>query len=116
VELCNGPYACAEDADALVIVTEWEQFRALDFDRLRDVMAAPVIIDLRNVYRPEDVTSRGFIYYSIGRPQSELPKGALGHVRTEAPALASIVNDGAVDAGAEEPVRDTGRQREPIDL
>ena len=60
VTFCDGPYACAEDADALVIVTEWEQFRALDFDRLRDLMAAPVMIDLR-IYA-DDVTSRVFIY------------------------------------------------------
>lgn len=70
VAYCDGPYACAQDADALVIVTEWEQFRALDFDRLREIMAAPVIVDLRNIYRPEDVTSLGFIYYSVGRPQT----------------------------------------------
>jgi len=70
VAYCDGPYACAQDADALVIVTEWEQFRALDFNRLRDIMAAPVIVDLRNIYPPEEVTSRGFIYYSVGRPQT----------------------------------------------
>ena len=46
-------YACAEGADALVIVTEWEQFRALDFDRLKGIMARPVLVDLRNVYRPD---------------------------------------------------------------
>jgi UDPglucose 6-dehydrogenase len=71
VTFCDGLYACAENSDALVIVTEWEQFRALDFDRLRDVMAAPILIDLRNIYRPHDVTSRGFIYYGVGRPQSQ---------------------------------------------
>src|ERR1700726_1634271 len=52
ITYCESPYACAENADALVIVTEWEQFRALDFDRLKDTMAAPIVIDLRNVYRP----------------------------------------------------------------
>jgi UDPglucose 6-dehydrogenase len=67
VVYCDGPYACAENADALVIVTEWEQFRALDLERLKETMAAPVIIDLRNVYRPEEMTKRGFIYESIGR-------------------------------------------------
>jgi UDPglucose 6-dehydrogenase len=68
VTYCDGPYSCAEDADALVIVTEWEQFRALDIDRLKQIMACPVLIDLRNVYRPEDVISAGFFYDSIGRP------------------------------------------------
>src|SRR5215468_10870111 len=70
VTYCDSAYACAEGADALVIVTEWEQFRALDLSRLRDVMACPVLIDLRNVYRPEDVTRYGFIYGSVGRPDS----------------------------------------------
>lgn len=51
---CDGPYSCAESADALVIVTEWEQFRALDLDRLKRVMAHPIIIDLRNIYEPQD--------------------------------------------------------------
>jgi UDPglucose 6-dehydrogenase len=50
------------------VVTEWEQFRALDFDRLKQVMARPVLIDLRNVYRAEELTRFGFIYHSIGRP------------------------------------------------
>jgi UDPglucose 6-dehydrogenase len=67
VVYCDGPYACAENADALVIVTEWEQFRALDLERLKETMAAPVIIDLRNVYRPEEMVKRGFIYESVGR-------------------------------------------------
>jgi UDPglucose 6-dehydrogenase len=64
---CDGPYSCAEGADALVIVTEWEQFRALDLDRLKREMACPVIIDLRNIYRPHEVIARGFRYESIGR-------------------------------------------------
>src|SRR6266481_2141611 len=66
IEFSDGPYACAEGADALVIVTEWEQFRALDFERLRSVMKQPVLVDLRNVYRPEDI--EGFAYHGIGRP------------------------------------------------
>jgi UDPglucose 6-dehydrogenase len=66
IEFADGPYTCAEGADALVIVTEWEQFRALDFERLRSVMKQPVLVDLRNVYRPEDI--EGFTYHGIGRP------------------------------------------------
>jgi UDPglucose 6-dehydrogenase len=65
IEFCDGPYACAKDADALVIVTEWEQFRALDFTRLKAAMKEPVVVDLRNVYRPEEM--EGFAYHSIGR-------------------------------------------------
>jgi UDPglucose 6-dehydrogenase len=68
IEFARGPYDCAEDADALVIVTEWEQFRALDFERLRTVMKQPVLVDLRNVYRPEEI--EGFTHHGIGRPSS----------------------------------------------
>jgi UDPglucose 6-dehydrogenase len=67
VHYCDDPYSCAKDTDALVIVTEWEQFRALDLARLKATMRQAVIIDLRNVYRPEDVTAHGFLYDSIGR-------------------------------------------------
>jgi UDPglucose 6-dehydrogenase len=66
IEFADGPYSCADGADALVIVTEWEQFRALDFERLRSVMKRPVLVDLRNVYRPEEL--EGFTYHGIGRP------------------------------------------------
>jgi UDPglucose 6-dehydrogenase len=66
---CKDAYSCAESASALVIVTEWEQFRALDFERLKTVMAQPVLVDLRNVYRPEEVVRHGFIYESVGRPR-----------------------------------------------
>jgi UDPglucose 6-dehydrogenase len=70
VVFADGPYVCAEGADALVIVTEWEQFRALDLDRLKDVMKRPVLIDLRNVYRPAEMEQLGFVYDSIGRPKA----------------------------------------------
>ena len=66
---CGDEYECAAGADALVIVTEWEQFRALDLDRLKQVMGEkPAIVDLRNIYPPADLTQRGFIYESVGRP------------------------------------------------
>jgi UDPglucose 6-dehydrogenase len=67
IEYYKDPYSCADGADALVIVTEWEQFRALDLDRLKREMACPVVVDLRNIYNPDDLTSRGFLYQSIGR-------------------------------------------------
>jgi UDPglucose 6-dehydrogenase len=60
-------YNCAEQADALVIVTEWNAFRALDFDRLRTVMRDSVLVDLRNVYSPQEVGRLGFRYVSIGQ-------------------------------------------------
>jgi len=69
----QGPYDCVEEADAAVIVTEWEQFRALDLERLRDLMACPVIVDLRNIYCPEDMKKRGFAYTSIGRAPTFQP-------------------------------------------
>src|SRR5664280_1749876 len=67
VVFCNDVYSCAEGASALVIVTEWEQFRALDFARLKKVMERPVLVDLRNIYRPEEVARHGFVYESVGR-------------------------------------------------
>jgi UDPglucose 6-dehydrogenase len=66
---CDSPYSCAAKADVLVIVTEWEQFRALDLRRLKKEMAFPAIVDLRNIYRPEEITQHGFIYESVGRPR-----------------------------------------------
>ena len=60
VTYCDNPYSCAAKADALVIVTEWEQFRALDMTRLKKEMAQPVIVDLRNVYRPDEMAEHGF--------------------------------------------------------
>jgi UDPglucose 6-dehydrogenase len=68
VTFCEDPYDCATGADALVIVTEWDQFRALDLDRIKSALKAAVIVDLRNIYRPEDMRKRGFRYESIGRP------------------------------------------------
>ena len=68
VTYCDSAYDCAENADALVIATEWEQFRALDLEHLRDLMACPVVVDLRNVYRPEEMHRYGFAYAGVGRP------------------------------------------------
>jgi UDPglucose 6-dehydrogenase len=77
IEYATDPYACTDGADALVIVTEWDAFRALDLDRIGTLLKTPVIIDLRNIYRPEEMRRYGFTYVSIGR----------GVVRAE-PALA----------------------------
>jgi UDPglucose 6-dehydrogenase len=66
---CDDPYECAKGADALVIVTEWEQFRALDLDKIKSVMRErPALIDLRNIYPADEIRQRGFIYESVGRP------------------------------------------------
>jgi UDPglucose 6-dehydrogenase len=64
----DGPYDAVTGADAVVIVTEWDQFRALDLDRVKLLLREPVMVDLRNVYRPDDMRKRGFRYSSIGRP------------------------------------------------
>lgn len=64
---CNDAYECVAGADAAVIVTEWNIFRALDFQRLKTAMAAPVLVDLRNVYRAEQVRAKGFTYVDVGR-------------------------------------------------
>ena len=68
VDFKTGPYLCAEGADALVIVTEWNEFRALDLDRIRRVLREPVLVDLRNIYEAEDVLEQGLRYVSVGRP------------------------------------------------
>ena len=67
VEMVESPYTAIEDADAVAIVTEWDAFRALDLKRVKELAKAPVLVDLRNIYRPDDVREAGFTYYSIGR-------------------------------------------------
>ncbi|MFO0285202.1 MAG: UDP-glucose dehydrogenase family protein [Brevundimonas sp.] len=67
VQMTDSAYAAAEGADAVVIVTEWDPFRALDLDRLKLLMNQPVLVDLRNICRPEDMAARGFEYSGIGR-------------------------------------------------
>jgi len=67
VEYATGPYECADGADCLVIVTEWDAFRALDLDRLKIRLRHPTVVDLRNIYPPSDLISRGFRYVGIGR-------------------------------------------------
>jgi len=67
VTFCQNAYACAEGASALVIVTEWDAFRALDLDRVKQALSEPVVVDLRNMYSPSDMRKRGFRYSSVGR-------------------------------------------------
>ena len=70
IEYCDDPYECARGADVMVIVTEWTQFRALDLARLKKEMAGSVVIDLRNIYNPQEMEVRGFIYEGVGRGAS----------------------------------------------
>jgi len=67
IDYAAGPYEAAEGADAVVIVTEWNQFRALDLDRLKKIMNTPVLVDLRNIYRKDEILASGFTYAGIGR-------------------------------------------------
>ena len=67
VDYRDDAYSATQDVDAIVILTEWDQFRALDLDRIKLMARAPVIVDLRNIYRPAEMRARGFAYTSIGR-------------------------------------------------
>ena len=67
VTMCDDPYQAVEGADAVVIVTEWDEFRDLDLDRVKSLAGSPVLVDLRNIFDAEDMTARGFTYSSIGR-------------------------------------------------
>ncbi len=71
VAFCTNAYEAMQDADAVVIVTEWNEFRALDLARVKSLLRTPTVIDLRNIYRPEDMSAAGFYYVSIGRAPTE---------------------------------------------
>ena len=71
ISYCGTPWDAIEGADALVIITEWHQFRALDLKRVKESLASNVVVDLRNIYDPEDMAKRGFSYTSIGRPSAD---------------------------------------------
>ena len=77
VNWCGDAYKAMRGADALVIITEWNEFRALDFGRVRRNLRMPVLIDLRNIYDPEEMAAAGFYYTSVGR-RAVAPKGAAG--------------------------------------
>jgi UDPglucose 6-dehydrogenase len=67
LETTTDPYACIEGADAMLILTEWDQFRALDLDRVKKALRNPMVIDLRNIYRPAELAAKGLSYVSVGR-------------------------------------------------
>ena len=68
VHFAEGPYQAVEDADVLVILTEWDQFRALDLKRMKTLMRRPLLVDLRNIYRPHQARNDGFEYVGVGKP------------------------------------------------
>lgn len=80
ITYCENAYEAAHGADALVIVTEWNQFRKLEIDRLHQLLRRPLIIDLRNLYEPEKMAAAGFDYISIGRPEGRGTSTGTGNV------------------------------------
>ncbi|MCC6984060.1 MAG: UDP-glucose/GDP-mannose dehydrogenase family protein [Bauldia sp.] len=81
VRFATDAYDCAAGADALLIVTEWDAFRALNLDRLRNALRQPLVVDFRNVYSPAEMVEHGFAYHSVGRPAA-LPAPRLASVAT----------------------------------
>src|SRR5204863_8904573 len=71
IELCRNAYEAIAGADAVVILTEWNEFRALDLNRVKALMRTPLMIDLRNIYPPAQMAAAGFRYVSVGRPDVE---------------------------------------------
>ena len=71
IELADDAYQAAQDADAVLILTEWEEFAALDLERLRAAVKYPIVLDGRNLYDPATMTAAGFSYYSVGRPAAQ---------------------------------------------
>ena len=67
ITYCKNAYDALKGADALALVTEWNEFREPDFARMKKRMKSPVIFDGRNIYKPETIAAQGFTYYSIGR-------------------------------------------------
>jgi UDPglucose 6-dehydrogenase len=69
VHWCNDTYETMEDADVVAILTEWNEFRGLDLERIKTLMSKPVMVDLRNIYNPDEMIAAGFDYYCVGRPK-----------------------------------------------
>jgi UDPglucose 6-dehydrogenase len=67
VEFCDSAYAAASGADAVIVCTEWDEFRNLDLEKLRSLMALPLVLDGRNVFDRQKMTALGFVYKSVGR-------------------------------------------------
>jgi UDPglucose 6-dehydrogenase len=86
IKFVNSPYEAAHNADALLILTEWEEFSNLDLKRLRQKLRYPIVIDGRNLYDPENMAAHGFTYYSVGRAASHpdaVPAGAVKNGKRE---------------------------------
>jgi UDPglucose 6-dehydrogenase len=81
LDYCGDAYQAIEGADALVLVTEWNEFRALDLARVKDLLRRPIVIDLRNIYQPDEMMSAGFTYHSIGRSIAKPQAGSSRNLR-----------------------------------
>ncbi len=68
VAFCENAYEALKAADGVAILTEWNEFRALDFARMKSLLKRPLMVDLRNIYRPDEMECAGFAYVSVGRP------------------------------------------------
>jgi UDPglucose 6-dehydrogenase len=77
IDYCDDAYSTAENCDALVICTEWNEFRSLNFDKLKSLLKKPVLIDLRNLYDPARMRAEGFHYSAVGRgADTRIPRRA----------------------------------------
>jgi UDPglucose 6-dehydrogenase len=92
VDFKSGPYEAVEGADCAVIITEWDEFRALDLDRVKDLMRRPLMVDLRNIYEPEELRPRGFTYISVGSAPVLQPQDAASSEAAHARKLPDLVN------------------------
>jgi UDPglucose 6-dehydrogenase len=92
VEYCRDPYDAARGADALLILTEWEEFRELDWERVHCFMNRPLVVDGRNLLDPTAMLERGFEYYCFGRPLEKVaPQSSLPHLAKASSAGAAII-------------------------
>jgi UDPglucose 6-dehydrogenase len=102
IEYVDDVYDCVKGADAMVVVTEWVQYRTLDLARLKQTMAQPVVVDLRNIYSPEDMAVHGFVYDSVGRaPIQQLRRSTDREALVKRPGAAkrSVSAPGAIPGG-----------------
>jgi UDPglucose 6-dehydrogenase len=87
LDYCDDAYQTMAGADALILITEWNEFRALDLDRVKSLLRQPVVVDLRNIYQPDAMIAAGLTYHSIGRPVN--PSGS--EPMTETPAGLRVI-------------------------
>jgi UDPglucose 6-dehydrogenase len=87
LDYCGDAYQTMEGADALILITEWNAFRALDLDRVKSLLRQPVVVDLRNIYQPDEMIAAGLSYHSIGRPTGQSD----GDAMTPTPAGLRII-------------------------